>query len=241
MPDREAAEREGRAAIAEAIAIHGSELVTHGKVDRLEAALELVVERNDELLSAAVVRTGGKVVAAFGDHVNLWEPMAGDHSTHAQVRVPIWSAGARWGQVELRFRQSGPDGWVGWIFGPRNRLVAFMALVCFGAFYFYLRRMLAHLDPSQAVPTHVRSALDTLAEGLLVVDLRGRIVLANQAFSALVGRSGEALIGQDAGELEWAEATALPSRPSSRGCARSSWAHRCATSSSTSTTRAASC
>ena len=39
-------------------------------------------------------------------------------------------------------------------------LVAFMALTSFLLFWLYLRRMLKHLDPSQAVPPHVRAALD---------------------------------------------------------------------------------
>ena len=46
---------------------------------------------------------------------------------------------------------------------------AFLVGASFLSFYVYLRRMLRHLDPSQAVPAHVRSALDTLAEGLRTI------------------------------------------------------------------------
>ena len=47
-------------------------------------------------------------------------------------------------------------------------MVLFMGLGCFIAFYFYLGKALRHLDPSKAIPGRVRSALDTMAEGLLV-------------------------------------------------------------------------
>ena len=45
--------------------------------------------------------------------------------------------------------------------------------------------MLKALDPSSAVPGRVRSALDTIAESLLVIDRHGDLVLANAAFAEL--------------------------------------------------------
>jgi PAS domain S-box-containing protein len=82
-------------------------------------------------------------------------------------------------------------------------LIGAMALGCFGLFYIYLRRMLRHLDPSQVIPGRVRTAFDTLAEGLLVLDPSGRIVLANQAFGKVVGGDSEALVGRMAQSLAW--------------------------------------
>ncbi|MCA9480979.1 MAG: hypothetical protein KC545_11560, partial [Nitrospira sp.] len=54
MPDRVAAVREGRAALAEAIAANSSVLITQQDVERLEGLLDLVVNRNQDLLSAAL-------------------------------------------------------------------------------------------------------------------------------------------------------------------------------------------
>ena len=53
-------------------------------------------------------------------------------------------------------------------------------------FLLYLKRTLQHLDPSRVVPDRVRNAFDTIAEGLVVLDSYGRIVLANKAFAAAV-------------------------------------------------------
>jgi hypothetical protein len=49
---------------------------------RLENDLRLVVERNDDLLSAALRRANGTLVATVGDHQRLWQAMGGDYSTN---------------------------------------------------------------------------------------------------------------------------------------------------------------
>ena len=210
VPDRGAAIRQGRAALAEAIAVSGSNLITRANLRRLEATLSVVVERNPDLLSAAVRRAGGGALLTIGDHERHWDDTSSEHSTDSQVKVPIWSAGQKWGQVELRFEPLTAPGWLGTVTNARARLVAFIALLAFVVFYFYLRKMLRHLDPSQAVPTHVRSALDTLAEGLMVIDLKEQIVLANRALSAIVGQTPDDLVGRSASELEWVNPDGAP-------------------------------
>jgi diguanylate cyclase (GGDEF)-like protein/putative nucleotidyltransferase with HDIG domain len=69
--------------------------------------------------------------------------------------------------------------------------------------FFYLRTMLQHMDPSRVIPDRVRTALDTLAEGLLVLDKDERIVLANKAFAQTVGKTPAELQGSRASELPW--------------------------------------
>jgi len=56
---------------------------------------------------------------------------------------------------------------------------------------------------SSAVPGRVRSALDTIAEALIVVDKKGHIVLANAAFATLNGQPAEKLMGVNADSLGW--------------------------------------
>jgi PAS domain S-box-containing protein len=210
VPDRLSARREGRAALAEAIAVDGSALVTRGNTRALEETLSLIVKRNSEILSAAVRREGGRALVTIGEHDRHWVEEAGEHSSDSQVTVPLWSAGQRWGQVELRFVPLTAPGWLGIVQHPRTKLIAFLAVLGFVIFYLYLRKMLQHLDPSQAVPTHVRSALDTLAEGLLVIDLKEQIVLANQAFAATVGRTPDELMGRSASDLVWVNRDGTP-------------------------------
>ncbi len=168
-----------------------------------------MVERNPELLSASIRRVDGRAMATVGDH-RPWDDAIRGHSTDTQVLVPIWAAGQQWGQVELRFAPLRAPGWLGLAQSPLVRLVGFLTLATFVVFLLYLRKMLQHLDPSQAVPQHVRSALDTLAEGLLVLDLKQQIVLATQAFASMLGQSSESLMGRSAADLPWVQADGSP-------------------------------
>ena len=208
VPDREGAVREGRLALAESIAVHGSSSISRSDLDGLRATLEFAQERNEALLSAAVRRQDGVVLARAGEHDAHWNAAGGETSTDRQVVVPIWAGERRWGALELRFV---PDG--SGAFGATARLLGFVCVGAFVLFGFYLGRMLKHLDPSQAVPPHVRSALDTLAEGLIVVDTKQQIVLANQAFAELVGDSPEKLLGRRAADLDWVDPAGEPLAP----------------------------
>ncbi len=203
VPDREAALREGRTALAESVAIQASALVTRSDRLALEATLRATVSRNESLLSAALRRQDGVALVRVGEHDARWDDSTGEVSTATQIVVPIWSAGRRWGRMELRFAPLATGGFLGAANSPTAKLFAFIALGSFAVFFFYLRKMLRHLDPSQAVPPHVRSALDTLAEGLLVIDMKQNVVLANQAFAELLGERPEELLGRNASELDW--------------------------------------
>jgi len=202
FPDRAAAIREGRTAVAELTAVNSTAAIVPEGVPRVEAMLKFMLERNKDLVSAGVRRADGVLVVSAGDHANTWKPLADDRSTDRQMQVPILTKSERWGQLELAFKPTG----IPHLFGmemPWLYLVLFMFGSCLGAFYMYLGRMLRHLDVSHAVPARVRSALDTLAEGLLVIDKKQNIVLANQAFATLTGATPETLSARQVSELGW--------------------------------------
>jgi len=205
IPDHHATIRNARGTLAETIAVSTSTLIGQSDVESAKAVLEFIVKRNAELDSVAVIKADGEAVVTIGDHTR-WKPLDGGVSTDAQIQVPILSAGERWGRLELRFKPLQQPGIMGYVREPRVRMVGFVMLVSLVAFYFYLGRVLRQLDPSRAIPGRVRAALDTLAEGLLVADPRGYIVLANQAFSRVVGQDADALIGKQASAFAWTAA-----------------------------------
>ncbi|MEM7785097.1 MAG: ATP-binding protein, partial [Planctomycetota bacterium] len=53
------------------------------------------------------------------------------------------------------------------------------------------------------IPQRVRSALDTMAEGLLVIDIKGQIVLANAAVAEILETEVEKLLGRHAADFGW--------------------------------------
>src|SRR5262245_30607414 len=126
VPDRAGAIREGRAALAEAIAASSSALIGQSDLRGLEAILRFVVERNPDLLSAAVRREDGKAVVTIGEHERHWRNLSGEYSTDTQLHVPIWAGKQKWGHIELRSRPLTAAGWRGFVQNPRTQLIAFL-------------------------------------------------------------------------------------------------------------------
>ncbi|MCB1759749.1 MAG: response regulator [Gammaproteobacteria bacterium] len=212
LPDADKRVREGRTALAESLAVNSSLLVSQDDVRRLEADLRLVVERNRDLLSAALRTEAGHLIATVGDHDGLWidDQTNAEYSTDTHIKVPIWAGKTRWGQIELRFETLRAGGWLGYATDPLMLLLAFVSTTSFVGFYFYLGKMLKHLDPSQAIPGRVRSALDTMAEGLLVLDHKEQIVLANRAFAGQLKSDPENLLGRNASDFPWVDGDGEP-------------------------------
>lgn len=203
FPDRYGAVLAGRAAIAEVVAVNSTVFITRNDIRRMEANLNILVSRNDQILSAAVRDTSGKAVALIGDHDLNWQAMEQGFSTESQLVVPIWEGETEWGQIELRFQALKRTDFFAFFFEPLTQFILFLSFFSFIFYQFYLGKMLKQLDPSQAIPDRVRSALDTMAEGLLVLDAKQNIVLANEAFSELVKERPEKLMGRNVGRFPW--------------------------------------
>jgi diguanylate cyclase (GGDEF)-like protein/PAS domain S-box-containing protein len=62
---------------------------------------------------------------------------------------------------------------------------------------------LHELNPDEVIPERVRQALDTLAEGLIIVDKNRRIVFSNSEFARKLGLQHKELIGKDSVALDW--------------------------------------
>ncbi len=203
VPDEDKATRLGRAALAESIAAYSTALISQQQTEQLQTTLGFVVDRNPDLLSAAIRTSDGETLTSWGDHIRHWREAAGKLSSDASIVVPIFSGEQSWGQVELAFKPLRPTGLKGLLYEPQIRLALLLGSSAFVLFYFYLGRMLKNLDPSRAVPERVRDALNTLTEGLLVMDTKGHIVLANQAFADFLGREQNSLTGETAAALAW--------------------------------------
>ena len=216
IPDRIGALQEGRLALAESVAAGSTALLSSADPGRVDALLRFVVKRNEQLLSAAFRDQEGKVQLAVGDHIRHWVSM-GSGLSLAQVTVPVFAGSQPWGQLEFRFKPITASGIYGLLEIPVLQLIAFTSALCLLGFQIYLSRVLRHLDPSKAVPARVRSALDSLAEGLLVIDQKRNIVLANEAFVRLVGKTSEQLTGKLASSVAWLDrvgiALAIPDQP----------------------------
>lgn len=169
----------------------------------LSSMLEDLTRASREIESIGVRRRDGLLVAASSEHERTWLPRADDRSTLSAVVVPLNGPEGRWGSVEIRYgERDGEAGLQGWLGGSLLLLIFGLATAGLLTYYLYLRRMLQHLDPSQAIPDRVRAAFDALAEGLLVLDSQHRIMLTNAAFTRLYAPR-EKLLGRPVADLHW--------------------------------------
>ena len=203
MPNQRDAVMHGRSKLCESIAINCSALLQLRNTDLLKASLQAVAARNPEIESIGLRQVDGQMLFSLGDHARLWEGYDPDQSTETHIHVPLFEGPTPWGTVELRMRSLQTPGWPGWLEHPTIILLLFLSSCGLLSSFLYMRRVLRQLDPARVVPTRVRQALDTLAEGLLVLDHEERIVLANQSIRTTLDCEEDLLLGRRASEIPW--------------------------------------
>ncbi|HEX8521234.1 MAG TPA: diguanylate cyclase [Tepidisphaeraceae bacterium] len=194
-----------RKELCESLAIHCSLAAQRNDVDAIKDTTRAIVGRNPDILSAALRLNDGNLVVTVGEHDKQWKNADHKKSTSNHVRVPILQGSTQWGTLEVAFKPAQGTGWVAYLSDPIFGLIAFVAIVGFIAYAIYLKKMLQHLDPSAVIPERIKNMLNTLAEGVLVLDRQERVVLANDAFASTVGRPAAELQGIKASTLKWTQ------------------------------------
>lgn len=175
------------------------------QVTAIREVLSGLMTQTPDLLSIAVASPGREAVIA-GDHRQHWQLSPGSPSSIDQISVPVLAQGQAWGEVQLAFKPALPPSLGGLLRHPTILGVGVMVLLAFVCFQLYLRRAMRYLDPAAAVPDRVRSAFDTLIEGILVIDRIGNVMLANAALARMRPDAGPDLVGRHIDSLVWLSA-----------------------------------
>ncbi len=210
FPDRLQVAKQHRSSAATAVMSQVSTALRAGRTGELQEILGSALRHEPQLLSAAVRGVGGETLASVGNHARAWTLLPDDHSTIDNLRTSILANGEPWGELQLAFTPALPAGVIDWLRDPLLQGMLLISALGFVAFQLYLRRVLRYMDPNSAVPERVRTAFDTLTEGVLVLDPKGHIMLANRTFLALVPPGGSALSGLSAASLPWLVADLPP-------------------------------
>ena len=223
LPQRAELELRMRQRVVENVAAQTAVLLKSSDTQLLAKSLQQVMERNRDVLSVALRRSNGGIIAQRGDHARHWTMHESERSRWNHVQVSLYAGGKQWGTVEMAFVPAEPRSFLEWI---REPVVLFYLALFVGGFlvcYVYLRRVMQYLDPSTAVPERVRAAFDTLSDAVLVLDPQGRIMLANRAFRDLHPEGKSELQGRAVSDLKWlprhvvGDSTSLPWDPTLRG------------------------
>ncbi len=194
---------ETRKAYCETLAVQSTLLIQQGDEATLAEIISVTVENNPDVMSVALHDTFGRVAILAGDHENYWADMAPDVSTISQVQVPIFDGEDRWGTLQVRFKSASFFGALNILQHSFIKLTLFVAIIGFFVYSWFIRKTLHYLNPSSLIPGRVKTALDGLVEGVLMLDKQGHIVLANKAFSENIDIPFEDLIGVEASQLDW--------------------------------------
>ncbi len=211
--DADQVKMETRLRICESLAIQFSSLIAVGDMSTIKLSLKNLVVRDDDVVSAALRTTDGKIQAEAGNHNVQWQNIPFDRSTLTHTQVPIFKGSARWGTVEIRFADSEEKSYWQSVFSPFVLLTSYVFIAGFIGYSIFMRRTLKHLDPSAVIPGRVKSALDALTEGVILIDTREQVVLANSAISEKLGVDSTALLGQRLSRLGWSFPGAAGSSP----------------------------
>lgn len=213
LPNEDKAALEARAAMSETLATQLANLASRNEAEAIKDTIDAVVGRAGDILSVAVRGVDGELLAGSNGHERLWVEPANGQSTPTHVQVPLLNGDAPAGRIEIVYR---PLATGRSILGlPESMLgfIGFIAFAGFAGYYVILKRALRELDPGRAIPERVKAAFDTLAEGVLIMDEREFVLLANDAFAKNIYQGTRPLLGSVASDLPWVRAETVSLAP----------------------------
>jgi len=191
-----------RKKICETLAVQFSELAQAGEIGTIRKSMGALVAGNADVMSIALIDADGETVASAGKHAKYWESPGGNSSTPTHAQVPIFSGPDQWGTVEVSFAKTELD-LLALQKDPLVQFLAYLALTGFSGYMIFMKKSLKNLDPKGVIPDRVRSVLNLLAEGVVMVDQKNDIVLANLAFASKVGKDVDGLLGRSLSKMAW--------------------------------------
>ncbi len=191
-----------RKQLTETLAISATTTVSSSQnLQTFQEVLQVAQDRNDDIISIGLRNIETKDLSvSVGEH-SAWEAPSNGRSNDRFMHVPIYQDGKpRW-RLELQYEPL--VSVKAWFQSDVAKLAGLLFLCSFMSFNVILYRTLRQLDPRGAVPRRVREAFNHMAEGLLLLDRRGCIMLANRKFCETVGIDADGLFGKDAASFDW--------------------------------------
>jgi diguanylate cyclase (GGDEF)-like protein/PAS domain S-box-containing protein len=204
LPDPQQEILDSRKKVCESLAIYASLAIQNQDFSDIQITIDLLRQRNPDILSVALRKENGAALAVTGDHASHWHNTEGEVSTLQNVKVPLFmgKGDVPWGGFEVSFTAMHPSALHAIWARPMVKILVLTLPLAFIGFFLIMKKTLRHLDPSAVVPERVKRALDCLVEGVVLMDHNERIVLANKAFEEKFGDSNTTFLGRKASELD---------------------------------------
>ncbi|PHS11807.1 MAG: hypothetical protein COA78_08950 [Blastopirellula sp.] len=162
---------------------------------QMQAHLEGIARSNSDILSIGIRKNDGHLMFQVHDHAKNWSIDQDGKLAESNFSIPLDAGGKRWATIEVAFVPQSDFVRYCNLLGPGIIPSLAISFPCFIVFYFYLSSIFTPFKPSNSIPHRVREALDCLSEGLIIIDLKQRIMLANQAFKELTSKDDDEILG----------------------------------------------
>ncbi len=189
-----------RTIVVEELTGLSAQTLDHSGPARLEPKIVAYLKTRPEIKKVRIVRFDGLPFYASPEFDKHWTLGPDEPSTINAVRAPINRQGKVWANVEAIFD---PPAWY------TRGLFRFFAMLTFVivmngmSFGFFLNRSLSVLEPNSAVPRRVRNTLDTIVGGVVVLDAKGRIMMANESFNRSLASDNDRITGSRLSDFPW--------------------------------------
>ena len=210
-----------RTTVARYVSLIASSLINSNRRAELQSTMEQLIASEPALVSVGVRDPLGRVITA-GPHETTWPQNATTLAAKSalrqdkdvekadlasnQISVELIANGREHGSIELAFQTEMSSLWK-MFFGFPVPLAAFIGAFVTLISWMIFERSFKYLDPSQVVPDRVRAALDTMAEGVVLLDTNSEIGHANDAFVRIVGKESGRLLGTSIYDYEWSQSS----------------------------------
>ena len=202
IPKRDVIQLDARKKICEVLAVQLSFAASQSEFEVVNSSLEIFVDRNADVIAASMSKVDSSVVAQYGEFIEF-SRTSNNKSHDNMVVVPIYAGAEQWGTVNVEFKSLYSSSIFSFFTDSIFGLLIFFSLSCFIGFMFILRKSLTVLDPKKVVPDRVHTAFNTLAEGVMILDDKERIIMANDAFANKINQESDDLLGTKVSALKW--------------------------------------
>ena len=206
VPKKDALMLDARKKVSESLAVQLSVAASMSEFEMIKLTLELFVDRNDDVAAASMSKVDGSIIAQYGEFIHFEKAVFGEveqKSTDNIVVVPVFAGQVQWGSINVEYKSIYAVGWYSLLTDSILGLLVFVSLGCFFGYLFILRKALRVLDPKSVVPDRVRTAFNTLSEGVMIMDDKEQIIMANNAFAEKINEKPDDLLGVKASSLKW--------------------------------------
>ena len=203
-PNEGMAIEEERRTLTRLLAFQYSSVAMQGNISGIEENMRQLIGQSPDILSISLRGINGELVANAENRVTQRKNRSGSQSgTGVLHQAPVYRDGSPWGTVFVRFSRLRNSGVTGFHDDPLAAVLTLIMVFPLGGFLLVSGIRYRRLASPASVHFQVRTALDALAEGVLLLDAQGRILLANKAFANSVDKMPGALLGRKVSDLRW--------------------------------------